>query len=311
MSVLIISNQLSFALFLREELERFGFKVFIIATDCTKSIDDIFSIRIIDNLQDFLLEHNIDLLINALYINYESQIEFFDSERALNIFKQSYQILTATESFTSFLGVNFRYLVLFHNGVFGLQNDDDSQDILNPYSHHASLMASILLIHNSYKKQALLSIEIVFVGSIHGRAQSYSFLNSVIDNALLERAITVHGDGNSKRNWLNIADLCNVICLMINKKTVQKEIYLAGENFSNIDLIYKICDEIDAFYRNRGVEKISARILIKFVTARDDVNTNYSFHASDMQKILGYELQHYLEKSLPKLIEDSWEKLKN
>ena len=111
-------------------------------------------------------------------------------------------------------------------------------DILNPTNPYSASKASAEHIVRSYYYSYNLPIIIIRCNNVYGERQYKEKLITKFINLLLEdKKCTIHGEGNNRRNFIYINDVCNAIITILNKGDVNN-IYNIGcrNEFSVMDI---------------------------------------------------------------------------
>lgn len=111
-------------------------------------------------------------------------------------------------------------------------------DILNPTNPYSASKASAEHIVRSYYYSYNLPIIIIRCNNVYGERQYKEKLIPKFINLLLEdKKCTIHGEGNNRRNFIYINDVCNAIITILNKGDVNN-IYNIGcrNEFSVMDI---------------------------------------------------------------------------
>ena len=108
----------------------------------------------------------------------------------------------------------------------------------------------------------------------------------IIHNIQENRPLPVYGDGKYTRDWLWVKDHAAAIDLIYHKGKTGDTYNIGGNNeWTNIDLVEKLCDMMDAAL-NRPAG--SSRKLITFVKDRPGHDKRYAIDASKLMKELGW-----------------------
>jgi dTDP-glucose 4,6-dehydratase len=108
-----------------------------------------------------------------------------------------------------------------------------------------------------------------------------------INNIKTEKTIPIYGKGENIRDWLYVEDHADAIDLIFHKGKNFETYNIGGNNeWSNIDLIHKLCEVMDGkLARTKGE---SAK-LITFVKDRAGHDLRYAIDSSKLQKELGWK----------------------
>jgi len=137
-----------------------------------------------------------------------------------------------------------------------------------------------------------------------------------LTNILRGRPLPVYGDGSNIRDWLYVEDHCRGIELVLQNGKVGETYNIGGNNeWSNLDIVQLLCDQMDARFRNdsmlgrrfpdapgaRGAG--SARDLINFVEDRAGHDWRYAIDAKKITAELGYFPHESFETGLKKTLD--------
>jgi dTDP-glucose 4,6-dehydratase len=175
--------------------------------------------------------------------------------------------------------------------VYGSKSEGESAetDNLNPSSaYSASKASSDLLVLANFKTHQQRIVVTRCTNNFGPFQNGEKFLPTVINNALLGRAIPIYGNGLNQREWIHVSDHNDAILALIGK-------YKAGEVFnigsgvrvSNLQLasdVLKILSMSDA--------------LITFVEDRKGHDFRYALDSSKIKKFTGWQPQHDYIQSL-------------
>lgn len=118
-----------------------------------------------------------------------------------------------------------------------------------------------------------------------------------ITNALSGLPITIHGDGNAKRDWLHVLDTCKALDLMLHKQdfsTIKNEVINLGTGQSAS--VYDIAMHIKNY----------CSLPDSAITYQPDRPGQVAVHISSIDKaykLLGWKAEHTLADSINNLIE--------
>ena len=173
----------------------------------------------------------------------------------------------------------------------------------NPYS--ASKAAADLMCR-AYNQTYGLPVMLTRFANAYGPYQyPEKLVPLVITNALGDKPIPIYGDGQHRRNWIYIEDICRAIDLIIQKGR-SGEAYNIGSGYemSNLELVGKILDILQKPHE-----------LITFVPERPAHDWQYPLDSTKIKKEVGWELTSDFETALRETIrwytenESWWKKL--
>lgn len=104
-------------------------------------------------------------------------------------------------------------------------------------------------------------------------------------NALEGQQLRVYGDGSHVRDWLHVDDHARgLISLLSSGKAGERYNFGGASERSNLDVVVRICDLLDALGPPAG----SRRSLIRFVADRPGHDKRYAIDASKARNELGW-----------------------
>lgn len=117
-----------------------------------------------------------------------------------------------------------------------------------------------------------------------------------IVNAVSEQSIPVYGRGDNVRDWLFVLDHCEALELALVRGAPGQTYLIGGGNeWSNLDLVYKILDLVDkSMSRPSG----TGRALVSFVGDRPGHDFRYSVNTDRIQTELDWRPSHSLDDAL-------------
>ena len=130
-----------------------------------------------------------------------------------------------------------------------------------------------------------------------------------INNIKNSKPIPIYGKGENIRDWLYVHDHARAIDLIFHKGTNGETYNIGGINeWTNIDLIHKLCDVMDD---KLGREKGESAKLIIFVKDRAGHDMRYAIDSSKLMKELDWEPSLQFEEGIEKTVEwylanDEW-----
>jgi dTDP-glucose 4,6-dehydratase len=174
-----------------------------------------------------------------------------------------------------------RFLHISTDEVYGhLEKDTDTlftEDLLpHPRSSYSLTKAEADLMAQSYFSAHNIPVLITRSTNNYGPWQHpEKLVPLVVSNALENKSIPIHGDGNDIRDWLYVVDHCAAIDTVLHRGT-PGEIYNIGSNTERktIDIVTTILDRLDKPYS-----------LIKYIPFRENHDMRYALDASKIKKI--------------------------
>ena len=161
----------------------------------------------------------------------------------------------------------------------------------NPYS--ASKAAADLLCRAYYRTYGLPVMLTRFANAYGPYQYPEKLIPLTITNALRDKLIPIYGDGQHRRNWIYIEDVCLAIDLIIQGGRAG-EAYNIGSSheMSNLELVYKILDILHKPYD-----------LVTFVPDRPAHDWQYPLDSTKLMKELGWQLTSDFEKALRETVQ--------
>ena len=170
-------------------------------------------------------------------------------------------------------------------GKTGLFTETTAYDPHSPYS--ASKAASdhfVRSYHDTYGLPTLISN----CSNNYGPNQfPEKLIPLFINNIKQNKHLPVYGNGQYTRDWLYVIDHARAIDLIFNEGKTGATYNIGGFNeYTNIDLIYLLCDIMD---RKLDRKKGTSRKLIRFVKDRPGHDKRYAIDATKINKELGWK----------------------
>jgi len=184
-------------------------------------------------------------------------------------------------------------------GKTGLFTETTAYDPHSPYS--ASKAASdhfVRSYHDTYGMPTLISN----CSNNYGPNQfPEKLIPLFINNIKQHKSLPVYGDGQYTRDWLYVIDHARAIDLIFTKGKTGETYNIGGFNeYTNIDLIYLLCDLTDA---KLGRPAGSSRQLITFVKDRPGHDKRYAIDATKINKELGWKPSVNFKEGLSETID--------
>lgn len=170
----------------------------------------------------------------------------------------------------------------------------NEESTLNPSNPYSATKASADMLVLSYNRTYNLPISISRSSNNYGPRQHVEKLvPKVIERALNNQEIPIHGTGRNIRDWLYVGDYCRAIDLIV-RNGKNREIYnVAGNNkLSNLEITKKIL-----FLLNKD-EK-----LITFVEDRLANDRKYNIDSLKLEREFNWKREYSLDKGLENTIE--------
>ena len=128
-------------------------------------------------------------------------------------------------------------------------------------------------------------------GNMFNDIYSYGTIGFMLSNAIAKKNITIFGQGEQRRTFSHIEDICSQVYCVINKEKTVNQIYnISGENISIIEAAVKIANKY-----NVNVEKIDWPELEKKMESGDTI-----FDASKILSEIEVRQKHYFNEWVDK-----------
>jgi len=183
-------------------------------------------------------------------------------------------------------------------GEEGFFTEDTAYDPRSPYS--ASKASSDHLVR-AYMHTYKLPIVLTNCSNNYGANQfPEKLIPLAINNIKNNKAIPIYGKGENIRDWLFVNDHANAIDLVFHKGKNGETYNIGGNNeWTNIDLIHKLCEIMDAKLNRKKGE--SAK-LITFVKDRAGHDLRYAIDSTKIQNELDWKPSLQFEEGLEKTV---------
>lgn len=168
----------------------------------------------------------------------------------------------------------------------------------NPYS--ASKAAGECLV-KCYAHTYGLRTVITRSTNNYGRYQyPEKLIPMVLENALQEQPIALHGDGSSIRDWLHVEDHCRAIdCVFHTGQSGQSYNIGANEERTNLEIAWMICQILDRLKPLRGRSYTS---FIRFTAERVGQDRRYALDCTKIKEALGWAPSIALQEGMQRLV---------
>lgn len=174
----------------------------------------------------------------------------------------------------------------------GCEAFTESTSLHGPSPYAASKASADLLVL-AYHRTYGLPVTITRCSNNYGPYQHpEKFIPLVIQHALRNQPIPIHGDGKDVRDWIHVIDHCRAVESVLLHGN-DGEIYNVDGNceVSNIDIIKKILDILERPHR-----------LITFDKDRPGHDRRYAINTGKIEKELGWNAKVDFEKGLRKTV---------
>jgi dTDP-glucose 4,6-dehydratase len=122
----------------------------------------------------------------------------------------------------------------------------------------------------------------------------------MILNAMVGGDLPVYGDGQNRRDWLHVEDHADALLQIATKGKIGDTYCVGGgEECSNLDVVFRICDYLDAL---EPLAQGTRRNLIRYVKDRPGHDRRYAIDALKIRSELGWSPRHSFAKGLEETI---------
>ena len=175
-----------------------------------------------------------------------------------------------------------KFLQISTDEVYGesINHNCKETDVLRPSNPYSATKAAAEMLVNSYNRTYDLKTIITRCTNNFGPRQfPEKLIPKTIISALKNESVPIHGDGDSRRQWIHVNDHCNALQEIISKWP-KNQIYNLSGNFeiSNLKLVKMILR-----YMKKSNE------LIKYVEDRPGQDRRYKINSKLIQNELGYK----------------------
>ena len=130
------------------------------------------------------------------------------------------------------------------------------------------------------------------------------FIPCLITNALLNRPLTLYGDGQQIRDWLYVEDHVHALYRVLKNGKVGDTYAVGGNNeIKNIDVAQAVCEFLEELSPGQSKKTGSYTQLITFVEDRPGHDRRYAINAGKIQNELGWRPAENFESGLRKTVQ--------
>jgi dTDP-glucose 4,6-dehydratase len=165
----------------------------------------------------------------------------------------------------------------------------NEDSLLNPSSPYSASKAAADLFVMSYRSTYGLPAVILRCTNNFGPSQfPEKFIPKIIIRSLLGKQVPVYGNGSQVRDWIYVADFCDVINGVIEHESIDA-IYnvSAGNELPNLEVVKKILS-----FLNKPTD------MIRYVEDRPGHDQRYSLNSSAIRDKLGWSPRHQFDDAL-------------
>ncbi len=184
-------------------------------------------------------------------------------------------------------------------GKEGMFTETTPYDPRSPYS---SSKASSDMLVRAYFHTYGLPVVISNCSNNYGANQfPEKLIPLAINNIKHKKPIPIYGKGENIRDWLWVNDHARAIDVIYHEAKLGEIYNIGGINeWTNIDLIHKLCEIMDAKLGRAPGESAQ---LITFVTDRAGHDLRYAIDSSKLQRELGWTPSLQFEEGLKKTVD--------
>lgn len=170
----------------------------------------------------------------------------------------------------------------------------------SPYS--ASKAASDHLVRAWHRTYGVPAITTNCSNNFGAYQHPEKLIPRVITSIMTGTEIPVYGDGRQVRDWLFVDDHVDALLTVLHKGEVGETYNIGSRNpRTNIDVIYMICDYMDAVHADKGFYPASN--LLRMANDRPGHDTRYEVDPSKLETELGWTTKDTFEDKLYATIE--------
>lgn len=224
----------------------------------------------------------------------------------------TYELLEAAKTFFKSLDIKKQSIFRFHHistdevygdlGDSGLFSEESHYKPSSPYS--ASKAASDHLVR-AWHRTFDLPVIITNCSNNYG---PYQFPEKLIPltilNAVKGKTIPVYGNGMQVRDWLYVDDHARALYKVVLEGSIGETYNIGGFNEKkNIEVIYTICNHLNALVTKKPNGISDYKKLITFVKDRPGHDTRYAIDSTKINKELGWQPNETFDSGIKKVIE--------
>ena len=209
--------------------------------------------------------------------------------------------LNLLESYKNLNKENKLFIHVSTDEVFGSIEEEKFNE-LSPYSPNSPYSASKASSDHfvrSYFMTYKLPVIITNCSNNYGKFQNKEkFIPTIIKSLLERKKIPIYGNGDNIREWIYVEDHINALVHLSVNGNIGESYCIGSDNeFSNIDIVKKICEIFDELTENKD-----SKDLISFIEDRKGHDFRYALNSNKIQ-MTGWKCEFDFEVSLQKTIE--------
>lgn len=185
-------------------------------------------------------------------------------------------------------------------GPTGFFTEETSYAPNNPYS--ATKAGSDLLVRSYVHTYGFNAITTHASNNYGPKQYPEKLIPIIIQRALTQQPIPIHGKGTAIRDWLYVLDHCKGIDLAFHYgKTGEHYNFGGNHEQTNLQIAYQVCTLLDKLAPLS--DKNSYQSLITFVTDRPGNDQRYALATQKAEKTLGWKAEEIFETGLQKTVQ--------
>ncbi|OJW73568.1 MAG: dTDP-glucose 4,6-dehydratase [Candidatus Amoebophilus sp. 36-38] len=185
-------------------------------------------------------------------------------------------------------------------GPTGFFTEETAYAPNNPYS--ATKAGSDLLVHSYIHTYGLNAVTTHASNNYGPKQYAEKLIPKVIQHALQQKSIPIHGQGKAIRDWLYVLDHCKGIDLAFHHGKSGEHYNFGGNHEeTNLQIAYQVCILLDELAPLP--ERNSYKSLITFVTDRPGNDQRYALNIQKAKNELNWEPKENFEIGLRKTVE--------
>lgn len=244
-------------------------------------------------LKELIIENRFDTIVNfAAETHVDRSIKEPNHFITANIVAV-YTLLDVLKETQKHLPVDFRYVQVSTDEVFGSLSDEGAFTEASPYaprSPYSASKAAADLLCKAWFHTYQVPVVVTHCSNNYGTRQyPEKLIPTVISKALSGEKIPIYGKGLNVRDWIHVKDHCRGILLALENGQNGESYCFGGNNeIRNIDLVQQICKTLDVTKPKASGSYASQ---IAFVQDRAGHDFRYAIDDTRAQKELGFKRQ--------------------
>ncbi|WP_419241291.1 dTDP-glucose 4,6-dehydratase [Cardinium endosymbiont of Nabis limbatus] len=201
--------------------------------------------------------------------------------------------------------LNHRFVYVSTDEVYGALDDHNKpfteSDPLAPTNPYSASKAAGECLVRCYTHTYGLDTVITRSTNNYGRHQyPEKLMPMVLENALQQKPIPLHGDGSSIRDWLHVEDHCRAIDCIFHKGESGASYNIgANQERTNLEIASMICEILDRLKLLSGKSYTS---FIHFIAERIGQDRRYALDCTRVKETLGWQPSIPLQAGIEHLV---------